>query len=166
MAFHRIVNRMLHDEHMAVVALLERFGHLLATHRAEAPPATDRAAAALLRELDVAIEHELAVHFAFEERELFPLLVDMGEEALPAALEGEHAEILPMAQRVAAYAHGGLDGPSGAAAWTALQRSGSALVEMLTAHAEKEEMGLLPALEEALDEETDARLAGAYAVVR
>ena len=166
MAFHRNVNRILHDEHMAVIALLERFGHLLATYRAAPPPATDRAAAALLRELNEAIENEIAVHFAFEEQELFPLLVDMGEEALAAALKQEHAEILPMGRRVAALAHGGLDGSSGAEAWTALHRFGGVLVDMLTDHAEKEEMGLLPALEEALDDETDGRLARAYAAAR
>jgi hypothetical protein len=44
-----------------------------------------------------------------------------------------------------------------------LRATGLELSERLVAHVQKEEMSLLPAIEDLLDEESDAQLALAYA---
>jgi hemerythrin-like domain-containing protein len=47
--------------------------------------------------------------------------------------------------------------------WQRLRAAGLELAERLNAHVQKEEMSLLPAVEDLLDDETDARLALEYA---
>ncbi|MDP6175815.1 MAG: hypothetical protein QGF09_16760, partial [Rhodospirillales bacterium] len=77
-------------------------------------------------------------------------------------LIAEHVSLLSMTERVSSLAKGawadGLDEES----WVEFCRMGAALAEDLTAHAEKEEMSLPGMLEDALDAEADARLAGEY----
>ena len=65
-------------------------------------------------------------------------------------------ELLPLAESAL---HGALD-PEG---WQALRRAALEMVERQVAHIQKEGMALLPMLDELLDEETDQRLAFAYA---
>lgn len=167
MTFSRSVNRMLHDEHMAIIALLERLGAYLRGHGADTPPAQDDGiTGALLRHLAGVIENEVTAHFAFEEEVLFPLLDDAGEDELPAVLKQEHAAILPVARRVAVLARSALAEGFGRDGWAEFRRLGIILVGELTDHAEKEEFGLLPVLEHILDPELDADLAGAYAARR
>ena len=167
MEFSRSVNRMLHDEHMAVIALLGRFGSYLRNQGPDTPPdMNDGSTDAMLRNIASAIDGELATHYAFEEAELFPFLDDAGEGELPAALIEEHEFILPVGRRISALARSaGAEGFS-AESWAEFHRLGNLLVHDLTAHAEKEEMGLLPVLEEMLDPELDAKLAGDYAAKR
>jgi hypothetical protein len=54
---------------------------------------------------------------------------------------------------------GTLDG----AGWSTLRRSALELAERQVAHIQKEEMSLLPLLEDLIDEDTDRELALAYA---
>ncbi|MEN9398357.1 MAG: hypothetical protein RLZ81_2887, partial [Pseudomonadota bacterium] len=49
------------------------------------------------------------------------------------------------------------------AGWDALKRGALELVERQVAHIQKEEMALLPLLEDLLDDETDRQLAFDYA---
>lgn len=53
-------------------------------------------------------------------------------------------------------------GELGREGWTKLANSSRELAERLVAHAQKEEMALLPALDDALDDETDRELLDAY----
>lgn len=167
MEFRRRINQMLHDDHMAVIALLGRFGNFLRDQQGRgAPSADDRGAQSLLSELAAAIETEVTSHFALEEEELFPLMEQAGEGDLPAALAEEHRVILPVGLRVAELARIGCRDGFTDGVWTELCRLGQTLVSELTAHAEKEEMGLMPTLEEMLEPEADARIAEAYAARR
>lgn len=165
--FTRQTTRILHDEHMAVVNLLDRLDSVLrGTGTTAAPDSMDSTVGTLLGDLAVALEGEVAGHFAFEENDLFPLLADAGEGALGEALTEEHAVIVPVARRVAALARAArVDGFTDET-WRAFRRLGAELVERLTDHARKEDMGFLPALEDVLDEEQDKVLWGTYAVSR
>lgn len=164
MEFSRQVNHMLHDEHMAVIALLERLDAYLRDHGPATPPAQDDGTTgALLRQLAGVIEGELTAHFAFEEEVLFPLLDDAGEGDMPAMLKQEHAAILPVARQVAELARAALAEGFDRDGWAEFHRLGSILVGELTDHAEKEEFGFLPVLEHVLDDEKDATLAADYA---
>ena len=109
------------------------------------------------------LEHDIDRHFVFEEQELFPRLIEAGDGGIAGLLTEEHeairavaAELLPLARAAPAA---GLD----VAGWEALKRGVLELVERLVSHIQKEEMALLPLLDDLLDDETDRQLAFAYA---
>jgi hypothetical protein len=173
------VTRALHDDHMAVIALLQTVSTALGgagrqaeimttpeTAPAPAPATThvqiDSRLAGILVQLADAVEGEIGAHFALEEDGLFPLLAEAGAGDLGEMLSEEHAIILPLGRRVAALARDGGRNGFDAAGWREFRRLGLEFADLLTAHAEKEEMGLLPLLEEILYSDDDRRLADAY----
>lgn len=163
MNFSNRISQMLHDEHRATVALMERLEHLIARHRPGSPPDIgDRNVAQLLSDLSSNMESEVEHHFAFEEDHLFAYLNAMGDEAIGAHLSDEHTAIRPLGTRIGALgreaAAQGFDG----ARWEEFRRLGQELSERMLAHVQKEEMALLPLLEESLDAETEARLLQVY----
>lgn len=155
----RNVSQALDTEHRNSLALLGRVEQALARPGARGDPEFARLASAFAR----LIEEDIARHFDFEERELFPRLADAGEGDIAALLAEEHdairavaAEILPLAQAAAA---GGLAD----ADFDALRRGAFEMVERQVSHIQKETMALLPMLDDLLDEDTDRELAFAYA---
>ena len=98
--------------------------------------------------------------------DLFPLLADAGAAEMVALLSAEHAAITPYTQRLAELARQGQRAGFDAVSWAAFHAAGAALAGSLAAHVEKEEMGLLPALDALLDVETDGRLALELAALR
>jgi hemerythrin-like domain-containing protein len=152
----RQVSRRLHEEHMATLALWNRFEQATAARaRAWPPVAEDSDIASLLGGCAVALAEELSRHFEFEESELFPRLVDGGEGSITELLAEEHVAIRAAAR--------GFSEALEAQDWQRLRAAGLELSERLASHVQKEELALLPAIEDLLDEETDARLALAYA---
>ena len=161
MNLQRHTSRRLHEEHMTVLALLGQLERVLAGRAgAWPPPPGDADWRAFAAKLGGALSHEVAVHFALEEDALFGRLRDAGSGDLADLLQEEHAtiravvaELLPLcAQSVAEH---GL----GAGGWKTLRLRGLELAERLAAHIDKEELSLVPAVEELLDEETDRELA-------
>jgi hemerythrin-like domain-containing protein len=158
---NRQTGRALHDEHVATLELLGRTERALGSLPPDGAPGD-----ALLRavaELDRHVRIDVDRHFGFEERELFPRMVEGNEGDMAALLKDEHdtmrevaAELLPLTLAAAA---GTLD----AAGWKALQRLALELSVQLGAHIEKEERGLLPLMEDLIDDDTDRELALAYA---
>ena len=57
-------------------------------------------------------------------------------------------------------------GETGEAIWRDVRRLGLEFVAQLTGHIEKEEIGLLTALDDAVDEDCDAELVVAYSAAR
>jgi hemerythrin-like domain-containing protein len=154
------VARALHDEHQATRALLARLEALLGQHGpAAVPDAAAAPVATLLRDLARAVALEIGPHFAFEEIHLFSLLADAGAAEMVALLSAEHTAMTPYTQRLAELARQGQRAGFDAVSWAAFHAAGAALAGSLAAHVEKEEMGLLPALDALLDVETDGRLA-------
>ena len=93
------VARMLHEEHVAVLGLLQRLTAVLNRHGPAAPPdSDDPAMGQLLGALAAAIETEIATHFAFEESDLFRLLDANG---VPAGPVMNHAELFSDPQALA-----------------------------------------------------------------
>jgi hemerythrin-like domain-containing protein len=161
--FTNRVSQTLHDEHRATVALMERLEQLIAGHRRGAPPdANDRAIAQLLLELSTGVQSEVERHFDFEEARLFPFLDAIGDEAIGAHLTDEHSVMRPLGARVAALAREAASGGFDQAKWTEFSRLGRELCERMLAHVQKEEMALLPLLEENMDSETEMRLFEEY----
>jgi len=146
MEFARGISRRLHEEHAVTLALWGRVEQAFAAGRQDA---------ALLREAAAALQGEIERHFAFEEAELFPRLAAAGEDDIAALLAEEHAAIRAAAADFPALA---ADPAQAACRTLALE-----LAERLITHVQKEEMALLPALDDLLDEDADRALQLAYA---
>ena len=160
MEFARQVPACIHREHLDSLALLERLEAALAKSKA-APGRGDAAWSRLFREFEANLADEIGRHFGFEERELLPLLAEGGDGDIAALLAEEHAAILALAERIVpalrAFAAEGA-----AADWRALREMALELIERQVAHIQKEEMSLLPVLEDVLDGDRDAELFGRY----
>ena len=152
------VSRTLDDEHRSNLALLGKVEVALARATRFAPDL-----AVLIGQLVRSLEHDIDRHFRFEEESLFPRMADAGDGEMAALLIEEHdairevaAELLPLARLAA---QGNID----EAGWSKLRLSALELVERQVAHIQKETMALLPLLDDVLDDETDRKLAFAYA---
>lgn len=164
MELRKQITRRLHDEHEAAFRLIARVEQMFAGPAADSMP--DFAApawSALLRDLHAALEFEIAGHFDIEERALFPLLIEAGAGDMVGILDDEHKAIraiaAPLIGLLKKSRNAGLD----AADWRALRALGLDLCERLDAHAHKEEIAMLPALEMVLDDERDRELIASYA---
>ena len=156
MDFNRHISRRLHEEHEATLALWGRLEQTLAMRGTKPPTDEDLR---LMRDCAAQIADEVTRHFAFEERDLFPLLANSGEGDIAELLAEEHATIRAAAKRFAELAQPGAD-PQ--AHWPELRALALELAERLVSHVQKEEMSLLPSLDDLLDEDTDRELAGSY----
>lgn len=146
MELNRHISRRLHEEHEATLALWTRLEAALAAKKADA---------VLLRAAAAALEQELAHHFAFEEEALFPRLAAAGEGDIGELLAEEHAAIRAAGRTFIALAD---QDPADAQ----LRALGLELAERLISHVQKEEMSLLPSLEDLLDEAIDQELTATY----
>ncbi|MDT8320979.1 MAG: hemerythrin domain-containing protein [Xanthomonadales bacterium] len=157
----------LHHEHTTVAEFLKKFESQLLQYRVEeVPDAQDSALTALLGDLIAIVETELIPHFKFEEDALFPILQKADADDLCDLLQEEHDVILPIAKQLCEYARGARKGGHDADGWARFRRDGLALVENLSGHIDKEEMSLVPLLDETLDEEQDLELANNYMMMR
>ena len=147
--FTRQVCRRLHEEHEATLALCSRL---------EAALAAGRSDAALMRAAAAALAGEVERHFAFEEAELFPRLAASGDGDVVELLQEEHVAIRAAAARFVALVKKDSFNNE-------LRVVGLELAERLASHAQKEEVSMLPALDDLLDEEVDHALASAYAAL-
>ncbi len=163
MNFTNRISQALHDEHGATVALMERLEQVLARGRRGGPPNTkDSEIARLLTDLSTGVEAEVERHFAFEEDHLFTYLEAMGDAGIGAHLTSEHAAMRPLGVRVAAVARAAAANGFTPADWDEFTRLGQQLGDAMLAHVQKEEMALLPVIEESMDAETEARLYQEY----
>lgn len=160
---NRHITRLLHDEHQGTLTVLNRLDGLLGDYGPKrAPDAADPNTRTLLNDVATVIGGEIGPHFAFEESELFPRLADFGDAGIGEFLKEEHDAMLPVGNEVADMARnaaqGGFDGES----WGRFQRLAAELIERMMSHIQKEEMGLLPVLDDMLDDDTDNDLTNAY----
>ena len=160
MDFARQVSACIHREHLETLGLLERVEAALAKAKA-APMPGDAAWARLLRELDTNLANEIGRHFGFEEEDLFPLLASGGDRDIASLLAEEHAAILALAKRMIPALRAFLAG-NATQGWPALREMALELVERQVAHIQKEEMSLLPVLEDMLEPEQDAEMLTRY----
>jgi hemerythrin-like domain-containing protein len=163
MTFTNRISATLHEEHRATVALMERLEQFLNRHRrGVVPDAADPVTAALLSNLSGMIETEVERHFAFEENHLFTFLDAIGDRAIGAHLTDEHSAMRPLGSRLAALARSASSSGFDDARWNEFRTTGQEFCERMLAHVQKEEMALLPLLEETMDSETGARLCEEY----
>lgn len=157
MDFERRIPHALDAEHRASLQLLERL------ERALTKGSSDAELAALAPQLLHLMDDEVVRHFAFEEDALFPRLHDAGDGDIAAMLSEEHADIRSVCAELRPLVQvlgGAAPSPEQRGA---IVRLGLELVERMVMHIQKETMGLLPLLEDLLDEQADRELALAYA---
>ncbi|MDP2371487.1 hemerythrin domain-containing protein [Rhodoferax sp.] len=162
MNFNRQTSHTLHEEHRANLDLLGRAEQALArAPRGDGPRAPElvKLVVALARSL----EQDINRHFGFEEGELFPRMAEAGDGEIAMLLTEEHEAIREVAEELLPLTRAAAAGTLDGAGWDALKRGALELVERQVAHIQKEEMALLPLLDDLLDDETDRRLAFDYA---
>ena len=162
MQFANRVCQKLHEEHAAVFALMDRLVQTIARHRNAAPDAKDPMVAKLMNDLATELPGEVEHHFAFEEAELFSYLGEAGNQGIGAHLTYEHGIIRPIAaalvKLIGEVRLQGFD----AARWAEFRRLGQQLNDCLVPHAQKEDMALLPMLEDMMDAEKEMQLYQQY----
>ncbi|TSA18195.1 MAG: hemerythrin domain-containing protein [Betaproteobacteria bacterium] len=164
MDFQRRTNKRLYEEHVATLQLLARVERVFTGRAGAYPPAAeDTEWPAFARTLRSAIEIEVARHFEFEERDLFPRLEEAGDGDLAALLNEEHVTIRAVSQPLAGLLGRTLAGGLQTQEWQTMKTLALEFSERLGSHAQKEDGALLPLLENLLDEDTDRELFGAYA---
>jgi hypothetical protein len=157
MHLQRPISRRLHEDHMNALGLLEQFERILTgRHGSWPPPPEDAAWRTFAAKLTGALVDEVDSHFTLEEDTLFGPLTAAGDGDLVGLLLEEHAtiravvgELLPLC---ALTTRGGT---VEAGTWQAIRMHGLELTERLSAHINKEEMSLVPAVEELPNDETD-----------
>lgn len=153
----------LHEEHMAVLALLERLENFLGKQGAgTAPDVSAPDTAGLLSDLAEKLEGEIGHHYTFEEEHLFPRFQEFADAGIPMMLRGEHDTIRPLATRLAELARGAREGGFAGDDWAEFHRLGLEMVEREVFHVQKEEMGFLPALDQMLPPTINTELEQAY----
>ena len=164
MDFQRQTSHRLYEEHVATLQLLGRVERVFTGRAGAYPPAADDPDwASFARALLGAIEIEVARHFEFEERDLFPRLEEAGDGDLAALLLEEHATIREVAQPLADLLRQAPADGLRHEQWQTMKMLALEFSERLGSHAQKEDGALLPLLENLLDEHTDRELFGAYA---
>jgi hemerythrin-like domain-containing protein len=159
--FSNPISQTLHEEHCATIALMERLEGLIRRRR-DLPNTSDAMTKQLLRELAVGVEAEVKRHFDFEENHLFTYLESIGDHAIGAHLTEEHSMMRPLGERLAALARTAESEGFDKARWDEFCRVGAEFIERMLVHVQKEEMALLPLIDDAMDSDTRARLFEAY----
>ncbi len=166
-SFDRQITRTLHDEHLATITVLERLEAIFGKYGPKKMPADDNAEIArLLGDIINLVECDVKNHFSFEEEKLFPLLAAMGDSPISAILTGEHNVILPLGNLLSELAKTGRADGFNDASWVQFRQSGVELIERMISHIQKEEMALLPILEDIIEEDEDAELTMTYSEMR
>ena len=163
MDFTRRTAQLLHEDHQATIQVIEALDELIAKARRTAPDISDPAVRKTLQTASETIEEEISEHFAFEEDELFTRLEEMGDVAIGEHLRAEHQALLPVGQEVAKMARAAMEDGFSDQTWPPFRNAAGELIERMFAHIQKEEMALLPALDDLLDAETDMELSTNYA---
>jgi hemerythrin-like domain-containing protein len=154
-------SRILHDDHMATIALLSEVGRVVLSRQA-VPVQGDQEAGRFIDRLCKTLDGEISGHFDFEEVSVFPVLAEYGMADLGDLLVEEHHVIRNAMNDVVSSAGAARAGGFSPETWGAFRRLCSELVERLTSHIEKEERALIPEMEDALTSEIDTELAAQH----
>ncbi len=163
MEFTHAISRIMHEEHMAVLALLDKLEHLLSANLgAEPPDATAGDVRQLLGTIKAEITTEIKLHFAFEEEHLFPMFEEAGAGDMNNILIQEHQLLMPLGLGLADMAGQAASDGFDADSWVQFRTSSGQFIDGLRAHVAKEEMGMVPLLDDLIDQDQDSNLVANY----
>ena len=158
-----MVDRMLHDEHVASLDIINRLEVRIgngkwANHLDTTVPA-DRH---LLEQLVSMMNSEVQHHLPFEEKELFPKLDELGFEDITGMLFDEHEAIRSLAKAVIPAANEALSNGFNEDKWSKFFDNIAELIGIIIFHVQKEEMGVISRLEMLLGAESCREMAVVY----
>ncbi len=157
----------LHEEHMAIMSVLERLETLLGQYGPDkAPSADSESVNDILKDLANIMECEIGHHYAFEEEHMFPRFSQLADDGIPTMLKSEHEAIRPLAKKITDLSQAAQADGFTAETWRDFHSFGQELVEREVFHVQKEEMGFLPGLQQLMDPSEDADLVAAYAKMK
>lgn len=162
MSFQRRTPQLLHEDHQATIVVIEGLDQLLARAKKKAPDTNAPDVNRTLKQVATAIREEVSEHFAFEENELFTRLEEAGDVGIGMHLREEHKAILPLGEQVSSMAADALKDGFSDANWNIFRTVAGELIERMFAHIQKEEMALLPMLDDLLEPEDDMELSTTY----
>ncbi len=162
MEFSRRTTQLMYEDHCAATTMIGALEDMIASVGRGIPDADDAQIRQILNNTAAAIEQEVRSHFAFEEVELFTRLEEDGEPEIVNLLLEEHQVILPIGEQVVASAKEALTNGFSAQNWAEFKSGAGEFIEKLRAHILKEDMALLPLLDDLLDPETDMCLAASH----
>ena len=165
MDFQFEISGRLSREHQEVTALLARLEGFIRSHGADRLPDWQGAdTRRILGDLRGALRTEIPNHFAIEEQELFPLYAQEGSADMVELLLEDHKVILDLVDAIRPLVEKALSSPDGLSQtdWETFRAKGNVFVTELGSHAEKEEFGFVPAIDELMDQATAKRIFNRY----
>ncbi|PWC40188.1 hemerythrin domain-containing protein [Azospirillum sp. TSO22-1] len=158
------IGRLLHEDHERCLNAVQNLEALLARQGPSKPAdPSDPAVRSVLVAAKGVLAQETATHFAFEEDHLFPLLAEVGEQAMILTLKSEHDAIAPLADDIVSlFADGLKAGFFTREQWNDVYTLGMELAERQIFHVQKEELGLLAGIGMMIEPDVDSRLAETY----
>ena len=165
MNFQFEISKRLSREHQDVTALLNRLDKFLQACGLDRQPNWQGPEARrILSDLKGALRTEIPNHFAIEEQELFPLYAQEGGTDMVELLLADHQIILGLAEEIKPLVEKALSSPDGLsqAEWETFRTKCNVFVTELCSHAEKEEFGFVPAVDELMNPATAKQIFDRY----
>ena len=158
------ISKRLSREHQGVASLLGRLELFLLTAGQEPPHWQKPETRQLMSDVRGALRAEIPQHFAIEEQSLFPLFAEHGGEDLVELLLEDHRHILDLVAELRPLVEQTLASPDGLTRpeWETFRAQARSLVTELGSHAEKEELGFVPAMDELMEPATAKAILDRY----
>lgn len=166
MSFSRRTPQVLHEDHQETISVIEALDQMIAKAKRGTPDVQDPTVRNTLEKTARIIGAEVNTHFTFEEDQLFTRLEAAGDVGIGMHLREEHRAILPLGLEVADLAGTALENGFNDAIWVDFRAKSGELIERMFAHIQKEEMALLPILDDLLEPDEDMEISIAYAEIQ
>jgi hemerythrin-like domain-containing protein len=160
--FANRISRKLHDEHRTTIELMERLERLI--KKKQPAIASDAETTRLLRDLVAAIENDTMRHFDFEENHLFPIFQSVGDQLIADHLTEEHTTIRPVGSKLVTLARAAQQNGFDTMRWKEFQRTSTDYFSRMLLHVQKEEMALLPLIDDIMDRDTETQMKKIYGI--
>lgn len=148
----------LHAEHQRTLTVLDE----LDGWRGKNKPDDINQIKDLLEALIDVAQGDITEHYAFEEEHLFPVLRMNGADFMANMLAGEHEMIRPIAQELSTMAQDAIANGFSEESWKQFQERSFEFIGHETFHIQKEEMGLINAINAMFTPEQEAPLIEIY----
>jgi len=159
------ISKRLSREHQDVTALLSRLEKFLQSCGiARQPDWQGPEARRIMGDLRGALRTEIPNHFGIEEQELFPLYAQEGGADMVELLLADHQVILDLADEIKPLVEKTLESSDSLSQteWETFRAKCNVFVTELGSHAEKEDFGFVPAVDELMDPATAKRIFDRY----
>ena len=165
MDFQFEISKRLSREHQDVTALLARLENFMRSCGIDNQPDWQGPETRwILSDLKGVLSTEVPNHFAIEEQELFPIYALEGGADMVELLLADHRVILDLIDEIKPLLEKAVSSPDDLSQteWKIFRAKCTVFVTELGSHAEKEEFGFVPAVDELMDPPTAKRIFDRY----